>query len=125
VCFVCACFAAGLHVLVSGVRIIGVQILALVLAAMNRSDLIVKLSSRFPQLTKEDADFAVNAILDEITGCLAINGRVEIRGFGVFSIHTRPTRTGRNPKTGEKVAIPQKNVPHFKPGQELRSRVNS
>ncbi|HEY8084686.1 MAG TPA: integration host factor subunit beta [Methylophilaceae bacterium] len=91
---------------------------------MNRSDLIVKLAHRFPQLTREDADFAVNAILDEISGCLAISGRVEIRGFGVFSIHTRPPRVGRNPKTGERVAIPAKNVPHFKPGLDLKERVN-
>jgi len=110
--------------MVPGVEI-GARIVMLVFLVMNRSDLIVKLSRRFPQLTKEDVDVSVNAILDEIVGCLAISGRVEIRGFGVFSIHTRPTRIGRNPKTGEKVAIPEKNVPHFKPGLELRSRVNN
>jgi integration host factor subunit beta len=99
--------------------------MALIFPVMNRSDLIVKLSHRFPQLTREDADFSVNAILDEIAGCLAISGRVEIRGFGVFSLHTRPTRTARNPKTGAKVVIPEKSVPYFKPGLELRSRVNS
>ncbi len=92
---------------------------------MNRSDLIVKLCDRFPQLTREDAAYSVNAILDEITGCLAIKGRVEIRGFGVFSIHTRPTRAGRNPKTGEKIAIPRKSLPHFKPGLQLKARVNN
>ncbi|HEY7986620.1 MAG TPA: integration host factor subunit beta [Methylophilaceae bacterium] len=91
---------------------------------MNRSDLVVKLAHQFPQLTKDDADVSVNAILDEISSCLAVNGRVEIRGFGVFSIHRRPPRLGRNPKTGEQVAIPEKNVPHFKAGLELRERIN-
>jgi integration host factor subunit beta len=91
---------------------------------MNRSDLIAKLAVRFPQLTREDADFSVNAILHKISSCLALKGRIEIRGFGVFSIHTRPPRLGRNPKSGERVAIPERNVPHFKPGADLKQRLN-
>lgn len=67
---------------------------------------------------------SVKAILDMIANHLIGNGRVEIRGFGSFSLHTRPPRLGRNPKTGLRVSVPEKRVPHFKPGVELRERVN-
>lgn len=91
---------------------------------MTRSELISKLASRFPQLSQVDADLSVKAILDAISIRLAQGGRVEIRGFGSFSVHSRPPRLGRNPKTGERVPVPEKFVPHFKPGIELRERVN-
>jgi integration host factor subunit beta len=91
---------------------------------MTRSELIQRLASRFPQLTRVDAELAVLAILDKVSEQLAQGGRVEIRGFGVFSVHVRPPRRGRNPKTGERVDVPAKAVPHFKPGTELRERVD-
>lgn len=91
---------------------------------MTRSDLINKLANRFPQLTRQDLDIAVKKLLTKMSDYLAQEGRVEIRGFGSFSVHQRPPRRGRNPKTGEKVQVPAKYVPHFKPGRELRERVN-
>lgn len=91
---------------------------------MTRSELISRLASRFPQLTQQDANDSVIAILEAISEKLAAGGRVEIRGFGSFSVHGRPPRVGRNPKTGEKVLVPAKYVPHFKPGVEMRERVN-
>lgn len=92
---------------------------------MTRSELIAKLSSRFPGLVEQDSESAVKIILDAICRTLANGGRVEVRGFGSFSVHVRPPRRGRNPKTGEKVDVPVKAVPHFKPGVELRERVNN
>lgn len=92
---------------------------------MTRSELIAKLSSRFPGLVEQDSESAVKIILDAICRTLANGGRVEVRGFGSFSIHVRPPRRGRNPKTGERVDVPAKAVPHFKPGVELRDRVNN
>lgn len=89
-----------------------------------RSELIAKLASRFPQLTQADADLSVKTILDAISIRLAQGGRAEIRGFGSFSVHSRPPRLGRNPKTGERAPVPEKIVPHFKAGVELRARVN-
>ncbi len=91
---------------------------------MTRSQLIVRLAARFPQLTLVDAEMATKAILDGISARLAVGGRVEIRGFGSFHISVRPPRLGRNPKTGVKVPVPTKAVPHFKPGKELREGVN-
>jgi integration host factor subunit beta len=92
---------------------------------MTKSELIARLASRFPQLTAADTADSVNAILSAITARLASKGgRVEVRGFGSFSIHVRPPRRGRNPKTGAKVDVPAKAVPHFKPGVEMRERVN-
>ncbi len=91
---------------------------------MTRSDLIGALSARFPQLMIKDAEFAVKEILDAIQKALAKGHRVEIRGFGSFALNFRPPRTGRNPKTGENVAVPGKYVPHFKAGKELRERVS-
>lgn len=92
---------------------------------MTRSDLVTRLAERFAQLTQRDTEFAVKTMLDAMTDALARGYRIEIRGFGSFSLHYRPPRIGRNPKTGESVALPGKHVPHFKPGKELRERVNT
>ena len=92
---------------------------------MTKSELIAKLAGHYPQLVAKDAEFAVNAILDAMIMSLVKGKRIEIRGFGTFKINYRPPRTGRNPKSGEKVPVPEKFVPHFKPGRELRERVNS
>lgn len=91
---------------------------------MTRSELIELLADRQTHMTYRDVELAVKLILDDVIGELADGGRVEIRGFGSFSLHHRPARRGRNPKTGESVDIPQKYMPHFKPGKELRERVN-
>ena len=92
---------------------------------MTKSDLIAKLADRFPQLVAKDADFAVKMILDALSEALAKGDRIEIRGFGSFSLNYRPPRVGRNPKSGDKVSVPEKWVPHFKAGKELRERVDS
>ena len=91
---------------------------------MTKSDLIARLAARFPQLVAKDADFAVKVILDALTDSLARSDRIEIRGFGSFALNYRPPRLGRNPKSGDKVQVPAKYVPHFKPGKELRERVD-
>ncbi|MBL8474852.1 MAG: integration host factor subunit beta [Methyloversatilis sp.] len=91
---------------------------------MTKSELITRLATRFPQLVAKDADYAVKMILDEMTAALARGDRIEIRGFGSFSLNHRPPRVGRNPKSGEKVLVPEKRVPHFKAGKELRERVD-
>ena len=90
---------------------------------MTRSDLISALASRFSNLMAKDAEIAVKEILDAIGNSLAQGHRVEIRGFGTFSLNYRPARTGRNPKSGEGVLVPAKYVPHFKAGKEMRERV--
>jgi integration host factor subunit beta len=91
---------------------------------MTKSELIERLASRFPQLVAKDADYAVKMILDAMTDCLVRGDRIEIRGFGSFGLNYRPPRVGRNPKSGEKVSVPDKYVPHFKAGKELRERVD-
>lgn len=91
---------------------------------MTKSELIERLAGRQTHMTQRDVELAVKLLLDRVIGELARGGRVEIRGFGSFSVHHRPARRGRNPKTGESVDIPDKYVPHFKPGKELRERVN-
>ena len=91
---------------------------------MTKSDLIARLAERFPQLVAKDADFAVKMILDAMTDALSRGDRIEIRGFGSFALNYRPPRVGRNPKSGEKVQVPEKYVPHFKAGKELRERVD-
>ncbi len=91
---------------------------------MTRSDLIDELAARFGQLTQRDAEFAVKAILDAMNDALVRGHRIEIRGFGSFSVNHRPPRVGRNPRSGESVAIPEKHVPHFKPGKALREAVD-
>lgn len=90
---------------------------------MTRSDLIARLAELHPQLLAKDAEFSVKVILDTLSTTLARGGRVEIRGFGSFGLNYRPPRQGRNPKTGDKVKVPAKYVPHFKAGKELRERV--
>lgn len=91
---------------------------------MTKSELIARLAERFPQLVAKDADYAVKMIIDAMTGALATGDRIEIRGFGSFALNYRPPRVGRNPKSGEKVHVPEKYVPHFKAGKELRERVD-
>lgn len=91
---------------------------------MTKSELIERLSLRQTHLMQKDVELAVKLVLDKISQALARQDRVEIRGFGSFSLHHRPSRVGRNPKTGSPVSIPAKQVPHFKPGKEMRERVN-
>jgi integration host factor subunit beta len=91
---------------------------------MTRSELVTQLAARFPQLVAKDADYAVKMILDAMTETLARGDRIEIRGFGSFSLNYRPPRVSRNPKSGDKVNVPEKYVPHFKAGKELRERVD-
>ena len=90
---------------------------------MTRSDLIASLASRFTHLTAKDAEIAVKEILDAIGNSLSHGDRVEIRGFGSFSVNYRPARKGRNPKSGAAVSVHAKYVPHFKAGKEMRERV--
>lgn len=92
---------------------------------MTKSELIAILASRYPQLAVRDTDYAVKTVLDAMTQALACGQRIEIRGFGSFSLSERSPRVGRNPKSGEKVMVPGKQVPHFKAGKELRERVDS
>ena len=91
---------------------------------MTRSELVEELAARFRQLTQRDAEFAVKAILDAMNEALVRGHRIEIRGFGSFSVNHRSPRMGRNPRSGESVAIPEKRVPHFKPGKALREAVD-
>ena len=91
---------------------------------MTRSELTDILAQRFPQLLKTDADMVIGEILGAIGQTLSQGHRVEIRGFGTFTLNYRPPRVGRNPKTGDRVDVPGKYSPHFKPGKELRDRVN-
>ena len=91
---------------------------------MTKSQLIEKLAARIGQLAPKDAELAVKSMLDAMAETLAEGNRIEIRGFGSFGLNHRPPRTGRNPKTGEKVLVPRKSVPHFKAGKELRERVD-
>ena len=92
---------------------------------MTKSELIEALSKKQPQLASKDIELAVKTILEYMSSSLSNGERIEIRGFGSFSLHFRPARSGRNPKSGEPVALPAKYVPHFKPGKELRERVNN
>ncbi len=92
---------------------------------MTRSDLVEELSARFGQLSQRDAEFAVKAILNAMGDALVRGHRIEIRGFGSFSVTHRPPRQGRNPRSGESVSIPEKRVPHFKPGKALREAVDA
>ena len=91
---------------------------------MTKSELIDRIAHKQSQLVPHDVELAVKAILEHMAECLAGGGRIEIRGFGSFSLHFRSGRTGRNPKTGAPVFLPAKHVPHFKPGKDLRERVN-
>ena len=91
---------------------------------MIRSELVQKLTDANPGLSGRDIDALVGTFFDEISKRLATNGRVELRGFGAFSTRARDARAGRNPRTGEKVAVDAKRVPYFKPGKEMRERLN-
>ncbi|KAF1046117.1 integration host factor subunit beta [Xylophilus sp.] len=91
---------------------------------MTRSDIVEELAARFGQLTHRDAEQAVKTIFDAVSDALVRGHRIEIRGFGSFSVNRRPPRIGRNPRSGESVAIPEKRVPHFKPGKALREAVD-
>jgi len=91
---------------------------------MTRSELIDRLTQRFPQLVARDAEDAAKGILGAMADTLSRGGRIEIRGFGSFSLNYRPPRVGRNPKSGEAVHVAGKYVPHFKSGKELRERVD-
>lgn len=91
---------------------------------MTKSELIDLLAQRQKHLTYKDVEFAVKTMIEQMAQNLSTGERIEIRGFGSFSLHYRPPRVGRNPKTGESVPLDGKYVPHFKPGKELRERVN-
>ncbi|MDD2864566.1 MAG: integration host factor subunit beta [Methylococcales bacterium] len=91
---------------------------------MTKSELIDVLTKQQNHLALKDVELAVKCIIEQMNQALATGERIEIRGFGSFSLRVRPPRIGRNPKTGESVALAKKHVPHFKPGKELRDRVN-
>lgn len=91
---------------------------------MTKSELIELLARQRTQLSYREVEQAVKVLLEEMSESLARGERIEIRGFGSFSLHRRPARKGRNPKTGEAVDLPAKHVPHFKPGKDLREKVN-
>lgn len=91
---------------------------------MTKSELINKLYNRFPDLDVRDLEKVVNTVFDEITNALSAGARAELRGFGAFSVRERQSRQGRNPRTGETVSVPPKQVPFFKAGKELRAKVD-
>ncbi|MFN2328115.1 MAG: integration host factor subunit beta [Chromatocurvus sp.] len=91
---------------------------------MTKSELIEAIAARQTQLSTKDVELAIKTILEHMSQSLSSGGRIEIRGFGSFSLHYREPRRGRNPKTGDTVQLTGKYVPHFKPGKELRERVN-
>ena len=91
---------------------------------MIKSELVARLSERYPHLYHRDVERIVTTVLDEITKALTHGNRVELRGFGAFSIKTRPSRTGRNPRTGAPVTVTRKRAPFFRTGKELRERLN-
>ncbi len=91
---------------------------------MTKSELIERIAQKQMQLAYRDVELAVKTILEHMAERLANGDRIEIRGFGSFSLHHRPGRVGRNPKTGSPVSLPAKFVPHFKPGKELRERID-
>ena len=91
---------------------------------MTKQELIERIAMRQVQLSTKDVELAVKCVIDQMVNGLASGKRIEIRGFGSFSLHYRAARVGRNPKTGEQVQLAGKHVPHFKPGKEMRDRVN-
>ena len=91
---------------------------------MTKSELIEAIARKQPHLAHKDVELAVKCIIDQMSRSLSSGDRIEIRGFGSFSLHYRSPRMGRNPKTGDSVALSSKYVPHFKPGKELRDRVD-
>ena len=94
------------------------------MSGITKSMLTERIAIRYPALAPRDVELAVKAIFDRISRQLVEGGRIELRGFGSFSLHKRRARVGRNPKTGESVVLDSKAVPHFKPGKELREAVN-
>ena len=92
---------------------------------MTKSELIDRIAAKQTQLSSKDVELTIKSILEYMSQILSEGGRIEIRGFGSFSLHYRVPRIGRNPKTGTPVALSGKHVPHFKPGKELRDRVNN
>lgn len=92
---------------------------------MTKSELIDRIAGKQTQLSSKDVELTVKAIIEYMSSVLSEGGRIEIRGFGSFSLHYRVPRIGRNPKTGTPVVLSGKYVPHFKPGKELRDRVNT
>ncbi len=94
------------------------------MTTMTKSELIDSLSADQNQLGYRDVELAVKVILECLTSALSSGERIEVRGFGSFTLHHRRARVGRNPKTGNSVTVPDKHVPHFKPGKELRQRVD-
>jgi len=92
---------------------------------VTKSELIEALAKQQPHLALKDVELAVKCLIEQMNQALSSGERIEIRGFGSFSLHLRAPRIGRNPKTGETVALSKKHVPHFKPGKELRDRVDS
>jgi integration host factor subunit beta len=93
-------------------------------SSITRSELIELLSIKFPQLLSKDVELVVKTLLDAMINSLVEGKRIELRGVGSFVLHHRPARVGRNPKSGAQVLIPEKKIPHFKPGKELRERVD-
>ena len=91
---------------------------------MTKSELIQSLVASQPQLDQRDVELAVKGLLERMSSALQAGERIEVRGFGSFCLHHRPSRLGRNPKTGMSVQVPDRRVPHFKPGKELRERVD-
>jgi integration host factor subunit beta len=91
---------------------------------MIKSELVLRLAQRYPHLFHRDVERIVSTVLDEIEAALADGKRVELRGFGVFSVKTRSSRTGRNPRTGQSVSVGRKRAPYFRTGKELRDRLN-
>lgn len=94
------------------------------LPSITKSELIESLAKSQNHLAYKDVELAVKSLIEMMSGALTSGERIEIRGFGSFSLHFRPPRVGRNPKSGNAVTLPGKHVPHFKPGKELRDRVN-
>ena len=92
---------------------------------MTKSELISRLVERLPAFKEDDVAFSVDLLLEAVRSTLEKGQRAEIRGFGSFALNYRPPRNGRNPKSGEQVSVPPKYVPHFKPGKELKDRVNA
>jgi integration host factor subunit beta len=92
---------------------------------MTKSELVMRISERSPHLYQRDVERIVSTIFEEITGALTRGDRVELRGFGAFSVKGRNARVGRNPRTGETVQVARKSVPYFKAGKELRERMNT
>src|SRR4051812_19570865 len=92
---------------------------------MIKSELVARLTARYPHLYHRDVERIVTTVLDSITKALAAGHRVELRGFGAFSVKVRPSRMGRNPRTGEPVAVDEKRAPFFRTGKELRERLNN